>query len=177
MVGDTGVGKTTLTTRYLEQPFSEKVVGTTSPVFVPVKVTVDNEEIDLEIWDTAGQEQYRSLMSMYYRGASVAMLCFTKERVDSLRTWIEAVKQVEPYCSIVLVLTKSDLLNRDEIEQICSDVKQLSGVAPSGCIVTSAKTNEGVAEAFETVARSSPKQKRTKFDVTQKESNKGFCSC
>ena len=158
MVGESAVGKTSLVTKYLKQPFSQKTVSTSSPVFVTATENVNGREVALEIWDTAGQEQYRSLMAMYYRGADVALLCFTKETLNTITEWSKVVRDAEPHCEIILALTKLDLLTDDEIQEVRSSVETLEDTVHfTSFIETSSKNNEGVAELFATAAKSTPK--------------------
>ena len=160
MVGNSAVGKTSLVARYVEQPFTERTVSTSSPVFISATENVNGENVDLEIWDTAGQEQYRSLMAMYFRGANVALLCFSKETFGSIPEWNQAVKDAEPHCKILLVLTKSDLLSEDEIQGVYHDVEGLdSAIEYVDFLVTSSKSGEGVRELFSTAAKCSRKVK------------------
>jgi Ras-related protein Rab-5C len=154
LVGDSAVGKTSLILKYLSQSFSDDTTSTTSPVFFQVSLEVDDAEVNLEIWDTAGQENYRSLMSLYYRSAHIALLCITTESMESASEWASVVHSSEPACLIILVLTKSDLLSEEELNQIYNDLTQVSQtIRAEEFIVTSAKTGEGVQEAFIATAR------------------------
>ena len=153
LVGDTAVGKTSLITRFMEDPFSDRTISTMSPVFVKTTVDVNGESVPIEIWDTAGQEAYRSLMTVYYRGAEVAMLCFTKETADRNQEWVDTVRQVEPSCAIVLILTKDDLLESEERDELLNDLGGKKKQWQAGdVVVTSAKSGQGVREAFTSAA-------------------------
>lgn len=154
LVGDSFVGKTTLVSRHLKQPYNQLTISTTSPVFVNSSVVVDGKTINLEIWDTAGQEQYKSLMPVYYRGAKVALVCFTKETIDSLESWVNLVRDAEPNCKFILVLTKSDLISEDEYdalyEQVIEKQKKLNAF---DFVKTSSLENIGVSEAFDDIGK------------------------
>jgi small GTP-binding protein len=154
LVGDSAVGKTSLVLKYIAQCFSDDTTSTTSPVFFQVTRSVDDAEVNLEIWDTAGQENYRSLMALYYRSAHIALLCVTKETMEWASDWTAAVRASEPSCSIIVILTKSDLLSEEEVNQLYNDRTVLCNrLQAQEFVITSAKTGEGVQEAFIEAAR------------------------
>jgi GTPase SAR1 family protein len=93
-------------------------------------------------------------MSLYYRSANVALLCLTKETVEWASDWVSAVRSSEPACSIVVIFTKSDLLSEDEINALFTDGEQLCRtIQAADFVVTSAKTGQGVQDAFTAAAR------------------------
>jgi small GTP-binding protein len=154
LVGDAAVGKTSLILAYLSQPFSEASVSTTSAVFFQVTRTIEHREVNLEIWDTAGQETYRSLMALYYRSAHIALLCVTRETVEWAAEWAAVVRQSEPACAVIVVFTKSDLLSESELNEVYANGAQLQATLQAAeFVVTSARLGEGVQEAFTAAAR------------------------
>ncbi|KAG8729272.1 hypothetical protein FRC12_021101 [Ceratobasidium sp. 428] len=91
-----GVGKTSLVTRYVEERFAQTTT-TTGAFFHSKKVTVDGTKVRLQIWDTAGQERFRSMAPMYYRGASAAILVYditNASSFDDVKIWIDGTYPV-----------------------------------------------------------------------------------
>jgi Ras-related protein Rab-2A len=132
-------------------------------------ISVDNKNIKLQIWDTAGQESFRSITRSYYRGAAGALLVYDitrRETFTSLQYWLEdAHKYSNENISIMLVGNKSDLDGRRAVSteegQAFADEHGLIFVE------TSAKTAQNVEEAFVRTARQIYDNiQRGVFDVT-----------
>ena len=88
---------------------------TISPGSFSVDIEIDdNKTVNIQIWDTAGEEKYLALSQMFYREANLALLCYTKENSDSIPKWIKRVKDVVPACLIILTETKADLMTEEE---------------------------------------------------------------
>lgn len=113
ILGNPGTGKTSIIMQYSSHTFSENAESTVAASYVSQKVLTSKGEVNLNIWDTAGQEKYRSLIPMYSRNAAAAILVFDLSSVESLNskdTWIEVIKQhCPPNCRIYIVGNKSDL--------------------------------------------------------------------
>ena len=75
-VGESGVGKTSLTLRFVNNHFKENIVATIGASFLTKTVNAKGVNIRFNIWDTAGQEKYRSLASLYYRGVDCAIIVY-----------------------------------------------------------------------------------------------------
>jgi small GTP-binding protein len=154
LVGDSGVGKTSLVTGYLGCTFAAQTTSTTAPVFFSIDIPIEGATISAEIWDTAGQERYRSMMSLYYRGARAALLCASKESLDSVSAWVEDVRKVEENAKIVLVVTKADLYSPDEFDDIANAAEAIrKELGLQEVVLTSTKDGTGVTEAFAIAAR------------------------
>jgi small GTP-binding protein len=153
LIGSSGVGKSSLLSTALRSDF-RAVRSTTSVEYSELQIAVDNRLLSLHVWDTAGQEQYRAICRPYYRGARVALLCFTIEEQNSISDWVTEIKDHEPSCTIILVLTKKDLLTDQEVTEFESEAENLA-IANSahGCHLTSSRTGEGVLELFQEAAR------------------------
>ena len=81
LLGETGVGKTSILARYVSGTFSQLVMTSTGSSFVSKIIEVDiNNKIKFQIWDTAGQEKYRSLAKIFYQNAAVAILVYNKTK-------------------------------------------------------------------------------------------------
>ncbi|KZT71604.1 ras-domain-containing protein [Daedalea quercina L-15889] len=128
IMGNTGVGKTSLLHRYTQNKFDPKnTTSTTGAFFVTKKVYVDGIKVRLQLWDTAGQERFRSMAPMYYRGANAALLLYditNASSFDDVRGWLEELKKnCDPDLIIYIVGAKADLTHK---RQITSDLARLS---------------------------------------------------
>lgn len=128
IMGNTGVGKTSLLQRYTHNKFDPKnTTSTTGAFFVTKKVYQDGLKVRLQLWDTAGQERFRSMAPMYYRGANAALLLYditNAATFDSVRGWLEELKRnCSPDLIIYIVGAKADLVNQ---RQVTSDLARLS---------------------------------------------------
>lgn len=149
LLGDTGVGKSSLALRYARGVFFDCCESTVGAAFLTAPATVDGREISLEIWDTAGQERYASLAPMYYRGAVGALVVYDITRpntFEAAKRWIRELRANLDGCSIVLVANKIDMdpgpaTSRHEARKYADD-NSLHFVE------TSAKRAVGVSDAF-----------------------------
>lgn len=121
IMGNTGVGKTSLVTRYTENRFSQSTVATTGALFVTHKTSYAGHQVKLQIWDTAGQERFRSLAPIYYRGANAAIIMYDLTRLESfndVRVWIEELKKnCDPDLMIYIVGSKADLKAQRQVSE------------------------------------------------------------
>ncbi|KAF3918981.1 hypothetical protein ABW20_dc0109207 [Dactylellina cionopaga] len=145
-----------LTIRLCEGRFSKTDVTIGVELDSRVVEVDDGKKIKLQIWDTAGQEQYRSVTNSYIRNATGALLVYDitrKETLSHVQHWLSDIKSLgEPHISIVLVGNKCDLSDR---RQVSSSEAELwaheNGIKFH--VETSAKTGESVERAFVEVAR------------------------
>lgn len=150
IIGDTGVGKSCLLLQFTDKRFQPVHDLTIGVEFGARMITIDNKQIKLQIWDTAGQESFRSITRSYYRGAAGALLVYDITRRDTFNHLANWLKDCREYANsnmaIMLIGNKSDLEARRE-------VKKEEGEAfarEHGLIFmeTSAKTAANVEEAF-----------------------------
>jgi len=151
IIGDSGVGKSSLMVRFCDDAFNEQQLSTIGVDF-KVKYMVENgKRLKMAIWDTAGQERFRTLTSSYYRGAQGIILvydCTKRDSFDSLSHWLEEIKTHCTHDDAIkmLVANKVDLPNqqvpRSEGEEFAFSHNMLF-------IETSAKTRVGITQAFE----------------------------
>jgi len=147
LVGETGVGKSTLVVRYVLGKFTDYQPTTIGASYMCKKLKVQNKDVKLELWDTAGQERYRSLAPLYYRGAHAVIVVVDGTKAMSAehaRWWINDVRTRHPDTPVHVAITKSDLVDRTdptEFDKICS------GEATT-CTRVSSKTGENVEVLF-----------------------------
>jgi small GTP-binding protein len=113
IIGDAGVGKSCLTTRATKDYFEENYSTTIGFEFFSLNIKVNEKTIKLQIWDTCGQEIYRSLISSFYRNSSLAFLVYSIDNIESfnnLTNWLNDLKnQSNPDIKIFLIGNKEDL--------------------------------------------------------------------
>ncbi|GAA0142066.1 hypothetical protein Leryth_017891 [Lithospermum erythrorhizon] len=113
LIGDSGVGKSNLLSRFTRNEFALESKSTIGVEFATRTLTVDAKVIKAQIWDTAGQERYRAITSAYYRGAVGALLVYDVTRhstFESVERWLRELRDhTDPNIVIMLVGNKSDL--------------------------------------------------------------------
>jgi Ras-related protein Rab-2A len=156
IIGDTGVGKSCLLLQFTDKRFQPVHDLTIGVEFGARLITIDNQQIKLQIWDTAGQESFRSITRSYYRDAAGALLVYDITRRDSflhLTRWLEEARQNgNPNMTVMLIGNKSDLEHRRAVS-----TKEGETFAQQNGLVfleTSAKTATNVEQAFLKTAES-----------------------
>ena len=121
LVGDSGVGKTNILSKYLKNDFDPDSKATVGVEFGTKNIEIDNKRIKVQIWDTAGQERYKSITSTYYKGAKGAFIVYDitrKSSFDNIDKWIGDLKNNGDENMIVyLVGNKSDLNDMREVRK------------------------------------------------------------
>lgn len=155
IIGDTGVGKSCLLLQFTDKRFQPVHDLTIGVEFGARLVTIDGKQIKLQIWDTAGQESFRSITRSYYRGAAGALLVYDitrRETFHHLASWLEDAKQhANANMTIMLIGNKSDLTHRRQVS-----TEEGEAFAKEHGLVfmeTSAKTAHNVEDAFINTAR------------------------
>ena len=134
IIGDSGVGKTNILSRYIKNSFSFDTRSTVGVEFGAKKVEVNGYKVKNQIWDTAGQERYRSITNTYYKGAKGALVVYDiskRDTFDNANKWINELRMNgEKDVCIVLVGNKSDLLEDRVIssEEGEQKAKELSNI-------------------------------------------------
>ncbi|KAG7239698.1 hypothetical protein INR49_028634 [Caranx melampygus] len=174
VVGDGACGKTCLLIVFSKDEFPEVYVPTVFETYV-ADIEVDNKQVQLALWDTAGQEDYDRLRPLSYPDTDVILMCFSVDSPDSLENipekWVPEVKHFCPNVPIILVANKKDLRNDENVRNELSRLKLEPVKAEDGRAMAmrigaydylecSAKTKEGIWEVFETATKAAL-QKRT----------------
>ena len=157
LVGESGVGKTSIITQFIDQTFQEDIQSTTGGTFSTKSVVCDGGKIlKFEIWDTAGQEKYRSLTTMFYKDANAAVMVYDVTRKDSFEEmknyWANQIKENSPENIILAIAAnKSDLIEQETVdeEEARNFAKELNAIF----VTTSAKSSEGINSLFEEIAK------------------------
>ena len=113
VIGDSGVGKSCLTTKAVKNNFEEYYQATVGFEFLTFNLKLNDNVIKLQIWDTCGQEIYRSLISNFYRNSALAIMLYSIDNKDSFlhtENWLSELKnQANPEVRIFLIGNKADL--------------------------------------------------------------------
>ena len=153
LIGDSGVGKTNILSRYLTDKFSSTTQPTVGVEFGSKIVKKGEKLIKLQIWDTAGQERYKSITSAYYKGAKGALVVYDisrKSTFDNVDKWINELKNNgSEDVFILLVGNKSDLNDQREISE--EEVKKKAEVYNIAFCETSALKGNNIEFAFESL--------------------------
>ena len=131
IVGDSGVGKTSIISRYLKK-YNEKEKSTIGASFTNKLETIDGKVILFEIWDTAGQERYRSINNIFYQDAYICLLVYDitkKESFDNIKEyWYKSVLEESNEKTIFHVvgnkidLLKDETVDRKEVKDYCDNI-------------------------------------------------------
>lgn len=150
IIGDSGVGKTCLLTRFIRDVFDEGSQPTLGVEFMAKVVATPKRRIELQLWDTAGQELFRSVTRGYYRGALVAYLVYditSQGSFQSLSRWIDDLKQATPNDVItILIGNKSDMAANRQVS--VEEAEKFAQEHNMKYFEASAKNGERVAEAI-----------------------------
>jgi len=150
ILGDSGVGKSSILNRLKFDKFQEKMDSTIGCEFFASDVFIGNTEIKLLLWDTAGQEVFRSFTPNFLRGAKIAIIVYdlsNKTTLDTIDTWIEEA-QKQKNIKIIFVGNKNDLDKSEynfDIEN-CLDNKITENMFIYGKV--SAKTGDNIKNLF-----------------------------
>ncbi|KAL3908815.1 MAG: hypothetical protein SGILL_008335, partial [Bacillariaceae sp.] len=153
MLGETFTGKTSLVLRFAEGYYRDSARNpTVGAFFITKKLTVGGTTAKIQIWDTAGQEQFKRLAPMYYKNAAAAIVCYdvtSPKSFETLEYWMNELQQNTPPGGLVIAMcaTKCDLsMNPDT-----SQAEALAARTGAMFLTTSAKTNTNVQALFEKV--------------------------
>lgn len=153
ILGDSGVGKSCLITRWTADDFSANIVSTVGVNFKSKRVHLNNEYVQVQVWDTAGQEHFHKITTSYYRGANGIMLVYDvsdPKTMENAEYWIKNIKShASESVRVALIGNKTDLRLVDNVD--CTDRKLATGYAEMFGVPyfeTSAKESTNVDLAF-----------------------------
>jgi len=158
VVGESGVGKTCIISRFINEEYSNDVVTTFNATYASKELEytdLDNIKIKLDIWDTAGQERFRSLSKLFFKDSNASILvydCTTKSSFDELKNyWYEQLKEKAPEKVVVAIAAnKCDLVD-EEVEGLEEEARAFAKDIGAIFKKTSAAKDIGVTELFRTI--------------------------
>lgn len=176
IVGDGACGKTCLLIVFSKDQFPDVYVPTVFENYV-ADIEVDGKQVELALWDTAGQEDYDRLRPLSYPDTDVILMCFSIDSPDSLENipekWTPEVRHFCPNVPIILVGNKKDLRNDPQTVRELNKMKQEPVKPEQGRAIAeqigafaylecSAKTKDGIREVFEKATQAALQQKKKK---------------
>ena len=157
IIGNTHVGKTSLMLRYADDTFRTKHISTIGVDFKIVNVKIGETTVKLQIWDTAGQDRFRTISSTYYRGAHGAIVVYdvtSSQSFYNVEHWINDMNAYNQNVYKILVGNKDDDPNGTSVSKIIEtkEAQTLAKQLNVNSFETSAKENINVKEVFEDMA-------------------------
>ena len=155
LIGNPGVGKTCIISRYIDDTFEESNAPTIGANYSEKVIKKNGKEYELNIWDTAGQEKFHALGKHFYKDAYVVCLVYditSQESLEQLKSiWYpDLLKYGEKYTILAVVGNKSDLYEGDNLADE-NFAKEFAKEIGATFILTSAKSGEGVEKLFNTL--------------------------
>ena len=155
LIGDSGVGKTSVILRYTKNIFHEEFLNSIGVDFKSKDLLLDGRKIKLQIWDTAGQERFRTITNSYYRGAHAIVIVFDltkRESYEHVQKWISDINRYANENVLkFLIGNKADLTNEKQVSY--QEARALASQMKATYFNVSAKKNENINEFFEAASK------------------------
>ena len=152
LLGDTAVGKTSILLKYINDTFDQSVISTIGVDYMDKTIDYDKYKIKLQIWDTSGQERFRSITRNFYRNADGVMVVFDltkKVTYDHVKVWLSEAYEHNEDITTILIGNKLDLVNeRDVSKEIAVNFANNNKLK---YLETSAKNGTNIKESFNTI--------------------------
>jgi small GTP-binding protein len=151
-IGEPFVGKTCIINRYVDNNYKENPGSTIGSNYTSKKITIPdlNKEVILDIWDTAGQEVYRSFVKLFYKESKIAILVYDisdRKSFDELKKyWFNEIKEFSKDIIIGIAGNKSDLIDKEEVNE--DEARKFAKEINASFRLTSALSNIGIEELF-----------------------------
>ena len=150
VIGDSGVGKSSICTRYTKDIYHNMFISTIGVDFECHTICLDGKNIKLQIWDTAGQERFKAITNSFYRGADGIIIVFdvtSYESFHNVRKWLEEVNKRESETPYKLILgNKCDQENKRQVS--FDTAKEYANQLDIPYLETSAKSAVNIDQAF-----------------------------
>ena len=120
LIGDSTVGKTSILFRYINEEFPEYYVSTIGVEYKIKTLIIDGKKVILRIWDTSGQERYRSITQNFYRNANGILFVFditNRESFNNIKIWLTDSENCETKVTKILVGNKIDLKDKRTVDK------------------------------------------------------------
>ena len=165
IVGDSSVGKSNLLMKFIQNKFTEEYLTTIGVEFGTKNIKVNNKIYRIQIWDTAGQEYFRSIARAYFKNCVCAMVVYDitcKESFENVKNWLQDIHEESPKTVLIcLIGNKIDLEDKRIIT--FDEGKKFSTENGIIFMETSAKTGEGINEIFEQSVKEIEKKMKENF--------------
>ncbi|XP_065205567.1 ras-related protein Rab-35 [Planococcus citri] len=154
IIGDSGVGKSSLLLRFADNTFTGSYITTIGVDFKIRTVDIEGERVKLQIWDTAGQERFRTITSTYYRGTHGVIVVYdvtSGESFANVKRWLHEIEQNCEFVNRILVGNKNDAPDRKIV--VTEDAQRFADQMNILLYETSAKDNVNVEEMFMAITK------------------------
>ena len=156
LLGSSGVGKTCIIKRYTEKQFDANSTSTSGASYSQKYLEIGDKKIILDLWDTAGQEKFRSLGKHFYKDAYIVCLVYDITSADSFKDlkekWYKDLQQFgEKYSIIAVVGSKSDCYEQEQVPE--DEARNYANSINAIYMLTSAKTGDNINNLFDTLVR------------------------
>ena len=151
LLGDAGVGKSSIILRYKKNEFNASMVSSIGVDFKTKDIIVNDKKVKLQLWDTAGHERFRTITTSYYRGAHGIATVFDlseRESFEHVEKWLEEInKYAKENVMRFLIGNKSDLVDKRQVTY--EEVRALANRLNIYYVETSAKNNINISDFFQ----------------------------
>ena len=192
VVGDSGVGKTNLIRRFIQDDFQSNSKATVGVEFFSKSFKMNDNVFKIEIWDTAGQERYKSITAAYYKGAKGGLVVYdvtSKTSFDNVDNWVSEIKEkASTDMKTMMIGNKIDL--KDERTVSTEEALEKAKLLELPLMEASALDSTNVKQAFydllkemykevkktiDVVEQAEKQNEGVQLDTNQKEEKKGCC--
>ena len=152
LLGDSSVGKTSILNKYISNKFDESSISTVGVDYMDKIIDYNKFKIKLQIWDTSGEEKFRTITKNFYRNADGLLVVFDltkKESYDHIKSWLDEAKENNDKLKTILIGNKLDL--KDERIVAIDVAKQFAEKNNLKYIETSAKDGTNINESFQAI--------------------------
>lgn len=159
IIGDGSVGKTSLIRKFTQGAFQKDYIKTIGAQLTNYKTELNGDKVELIFWDIAGQDDFHFLRPSFYRSSKAAIIVYSLEENDlgersfeHITSWLKDIKQYCGEIPVIIFANKVDLINEQSLDQakIQNLVKEQNFL---GYYITSAKTGQGLDDAFNTLIK------------------------
>jgi small GTP-binding protein len=157
LIGNGGVGKTSLIKRYTQNSFQKQYIRTIGAQFSFHENEIENDHVKLILWDIAGQDNFIFMRSLFFKDSKAAIIVYSlemnklgKKSLDDIKIWYDDIRKHCGSIPVAVFANKVDLAYENVVD--IEKVKDIIGKNDFlGYFVTSAKTGQGVIEGFESI--------------------------
>ena len=169
VVGDSGVGKTNLIRRFIQDDFQSNSKATVGVEFFSKSFKINDNVFKIEIWDTAGQERYKSITAAYYKGAKGGLVVYdvtSKTSFDNVDNWVSEIKEkASTDMKTMMIGNKIDL--KDERQVSTEEALEKAKLLELPLMEASALDSTNVKQAFYDLLKEMYKEVKKTIDVVE----------
>ena len=175
LIGEPFVGKTCIINRYVDNNYKENPGSTIGSNYTSKKITIPdlNKEVILDIWDTAGQEVYRSFVKLFYKESKIAILVYDisdRKSFDELKKyWFNEIKEFRKDIILGIAGNKSDLIDKEEVNE--DEARKFAKEINAIFRLTSALSNIGIDELFLELTKKYIEEKKNTEEINENKSS------